>query len=342
MADPNRLLEKLVDAGFSAEFVRATLPAWWTPQEANSSSAQTLVALLLARRLSLDPETLLDDNVPVGFLHTGPIKFNHLRLRTGQRRDALTAFGQGVARIVFSEHADDDKPGLRVPSAAELRDLVFQSGADHVGFGDVLSLCWSLQVPVLHLRLFPARTKGITAMTVRIGERYAILVARESGVPAQYMFHVAHELGHIALGHLVDSAAIVDADPTDPENAEDLIKGDDEEEAADQFAQELLTGDRRFQVTRASLESDAGITGTPRELAQRALQAGQALRIDPGHIVMCYGESTGEWALAQSAAKLIPSQQEKPGTLVNTVFWEQVGAALDPQSSIFLRAVAPL
>lgn len=73
----NRIIERLVDAGFAQEFVRASLPEWWDPAD-DSSSAKTFVSLLLAKRLSLDPETLLDDGVPVGFLHTGvsaPIQY---------------------------------------------------------------------------------------------------------------------------------------------------------------------------------------------------------------------------------------------------------------------------
>jgi hypothetical protein len=66
------------------------------------------------------------------------------------------------------------------------------------------------------------------------------------------------------------------------------------------------------------------------------------MSVDPGHIVMCFGETTGEWALAQAAAKLIPDQDERPGTLVNKVFWDQLAMARDDQSTAFLRAVAPI
>lgn len=338
MALQGRLLERLLEAGFSEELVQASLPAWWTAAEQNSSSAQTLVALLLARRLSLDPESLLDDNVPIGFLHAGPTKFKHLRLEEGPRLKALTAYAQGVARITFAVHRRTATEAI--PSALELRQHILDSGRDNVGFGDVLTLCWSLDIPVLHLRLFPAKTKGVTATSVRIGARQAILVARESGVAAQYMFHVAHELGHISLGHLANAATIVDVDINDSDAVSKSPGSDDEEEAADAFAQELLTGDKNFQVSRALPESTRSGAGTPRELATRAIQAGSALKVDPGHIVMCYGETTGEWALAQAAAKLIPDQDDKPGNLVNKVFWSQLGSISDPQSGAFLSAVA--
>lgn len=341
MPEHGRLLQRLLDAGFSEELVQASLPAWWSLEEVGSPSAQTLLALLLARRLGLDPESLLDDNVPIGFLHTGPTKFKHLRVNTGPQLDALTAYAQGVARITFAAMGPVSAE-TTIPTASALRHQVLASGRDHVGFGDVLSICWSLDIPVLHLRLFPAKTKGITAAAVRIGKRYAILVARESGVDAQYMFHIAHELGHISLGHLENATAIVDADSAGSVNISDPTDVDEEERTADAFAQELLTGDKHFEVSRVTLETPQKGTGTARELSERALQAGRAMNIDPGHIVMCYGATTGEWALANAAARFIPQQETKPGTLVNKVFWAQLGSIRDEQSIGFLGAVAPV
>jgi hypothetical protein len=336
-SSPDRLVERLLDLGLSQELVDASLPDWWTPEEAGSASAKTLVSLLLARRLNLDPQTLLDDGVPLGFLHSGPVKFKHMRLAPGERKDALVAFAHGVSRILFSAMSPA-QPQIVPADARELRQLLMDAERPFVGFGDVLTACWSLSVPVLHLRLFPARTKGVTAIAVRIGSRHAILVARESGFEAQYMFHVAHELGHIALGHLKDVSAIVDADPTDPDNdAEELID-DEEEAAADAYAQTLLTGSANFEVVRATLLR----TGTARELADVSIRSAESLGVDPGHMVMCFGYSSGDWALAMAASKLLPGQPAKPGTLVNKVLWGQLGETRDAQAISYLQAVAPV
>ncbi len=339
---PDRLVERLLEAGLAKELVDASVPDWWAPQERDSSSARTLVALLLARRLSLDPETLLDDNVPIGFLHTGPTKFKHMRLAPGERLDALVGFARGVGRIVLSTLAPETtRPVPADP--AELRRAILTSGRPFVSFGDVITVCWSLGIPVLHLRLFPARSKGVTAMAVRLGQRHAILVARETGFEAQYMFHLAHEIGHIALGHLDGTSAIVDADPYDPANSPDELIDDDEERAADGYAQALLTGSSNFEVVRDTLRNPAANSGNSRELAELAVVNAAALGVDPGHIVMCFGHSTGDWPLAMAAAKLLPSQREKPGTLVNRVLWQQINPdEADRQAVDFLKAVAPV
>jgi hypothetical protein len=340
MTTPERLIERLSEAGIGEALARATLPDWWSQDEAQSPSGRLLAALLLARCLNLDPETLLDDNVPIGFLHAGPTKFKHLRLAAGHRLDALTSYARGVVRIVLS---CQQGPELQLPTsdAFDLHRQVI-AGRDHVGFGDILSLCWALNIPVLHLRLFPAQTKGITAMSVRIAERYAILIARETGVPAQYMFHVAHELGHIFLGHLLHASTIVDADPKELDQEEADQSADAEEEAADAFAQTLLTGQPQFEVTRQRLDGKKPRFSSPQELAAIALAVGRDMAVHPAHVIMCFGNTTGEWALAQAAVKLVPDQNERPGTIVNRVFWQQLGSKSSGASDHFLRAVAAI
>lgn len=339
---PNILTKRLLDLGLSEELVDASIPDWWQTAEQGSPSARALVSMLLARRLSIDPETLLDDAVPVGFLHTGPTKFKHMRLADGVRRDALVAFAHGVTRILLS--VADASPAPAVPAnPLDLRNAILASGRPFVSFGDVLTACWSLGVPVLHLRLFPAKTKGVTAIAVRIGGRHAILVARESGYEAQYMFHLAHELGHIALGHLTDVSAIVDADPLDSANDPEELVDDEEERAADGYAQALLTGSESFEVVRQDWVGSGTKFGTARELAERAIGTGSGLGVDPGHIIMCFGYSTGDWQLANAAAKLLPSQAERPGTMVNKVLWGQLGTGQsDSQAVAYLSAVAPI
>ena len=42
----------------------------------------------------------------------------------------------------------------------------------------------------------------MAAMTVHAASGNAILLAKDSGYPAQLAFYLAHELAHIALGHL--------------------------------------------------------------------------------------------------------------------------------------------
>ncbi|ABM34290.1 ImmA/IrrE family metallo-endopeptidase [Paracidovorax citrulli] len=337
----DRLVHRLLDIGLSQEMIDLSLPDWWVAEDNESPSARAMASMLLARRLNLDPTTLLDDEVPLGFLHTGVSKFKHMRLADGVRRDALVGFATGVGRILLS--MAENEPGHVVPAnPLELRKALI-SGRPFVSFGDVIAACWSLGVPVLHLRVFPAQTKGVTAIAVKLGARHAILVARESGFDAQYMFHVAHELGHIALGHLGEGGAIVDADPNDPANKRDELIDDEEEQSADAYAQALLTGAPSFEVFGSEEMRGRQRLGTGRELATRAQQLSGELAVDPGHLVMVFGHSTGDWELAFAAANQLPRQPHKPGSLVNRVMWSQLGELqADEHSIAFLQAVAPI
>jgi Zn-dependent peptidase ImmA (M78 family) len=78
----------------------------------------------------------------------------------------------------------------------------------------------------------------MSAMTVEVGTRSAILLGKDSLYPAHVAFYLAHEVGHIALGHIQPGSMVIDLDRTDL--ADPAV--DAEEAAADAFALELLTG----------------------------------------------------------------------------------------------------
>src|SRR5208282_5051994 len=100
-----------------------------------------------------------------------------------------------------------------------------------VGLPDLLALCWAAGTPVVHLRIFPCRRKRMVAMSVRAGDRSAILLAKDSMYPAQVAFYLAHEIAHIALGHLSRETAIVDLELDRP----NFASSDEEERDADEF-----------------------------------------------------------------------------------------------------------
>jgi len=166
----------------------------------------------------------------------------------------------------------------------------------------------------------------MSAMTVRIGDRYAILLARMDRFAATYAFYVAHELGHIALGHLKHTEALVDQ--------EIGSSSDEEEVAADRFAVEVLTGDRSFKV------SFKGTRPTASELAERAGQAGPELGVDPGHIILNFAHTTGRWKTAQAAlSKLFPDNEPAYKT-TNRIAFAQLDLNEVPEDSrVYLTAV---
>lgn len=248
----------------------------------------------VARRLGLDPSSLFGDEQP-RFLWTEEARFKHLSTEGDLERAGITSFGRAVAAALI---------GASPPSAAELigispgglRQSILDSGSPYVGLADLLALCWGIGVPVAHLRVFPWPQKRMAAMTVSLEDRWSILLGKDASFPAWVAFYLAHELGHIALSHVVAGRALVDLDFEDPG-----ALGDDEEEAADAFALELLTG----QAQPTVLPADPDVRATASELARTAIAAADALQIEPGTLALCFGYSTQDWKTANGSLKVI-------------------------------------
>jgi hypothetical protein len=176
------------------------------------------------------------------------------------------------------------------------------------------------------------------SMAATTRTRFSILLGHESRYPAQVAYWLAHELGHIVLGHLSSSRAILDMD--DPAKAGE---GDDEERAADEFAMQLLTGVPQLEIT-ASLENF-----TARELAVAATEAAPGLAIDPGILALCIGHGSGRWRQVFGALKIMSgdaptrrpsSPQPKVGTLINQVAFRQLDwSSMSTDSIEYLQAV---
>ena len=117
-------------------------------------------------------------------------------------------------------------------------------------------------------------------------------------IGARLLFILAHELGHLARGHVPDGGVLIDENV----NKNEL---DNEEEQANAFAIELLTGnvDGQFRTT--------GQWPNAPELARRAKEVGSTMKIDPGHIVLNYAHTMGDgfWPVANAAlARITPEK----------------------------------
>jgi hypothetical protein len=310
------LIERMESAGFAGPFVRACLPEWWDEQAERSESAWLQLQLGLADRFSLDPISLLDESRPLQLSDVGRAKFKHLAL-TDTQQAAANGFANGLARILLA--AMPEAPAVLPSSATDIRRMLLSApGSSWIALGELLQLCYAYSVPVAHLTKFPSGVKGMAAMTTSIGERAVIFTARRPLHPAQAAFFVAHELGHIAHGHVRGGRTIVEGLSLDPDSSTDDEPADEEEAQADAFAFELLTGDAGFSVSGTTAR------GTASELARRAIQAGTASQVDPGLIVLCFGRATGRWPQATAALKRLPDYSQDVEGVVNRALRSQL------------------
>lgn len=321
---------RLRGLGLSDRAISAAWPHWWSEDAEASASARAELRFGIARRLGLDPHSLLDDRDEPRFLWREEARFKHLSGESERERAGITSFGRAIASILVSATSppEGDLAGV---AARDLRENVLASGGQFVTLVDLLSLSWALAVPVVHLRVFPWPQKRMAAMTVRVGGRSTVLLGKDSAYPATIAFYLAHELGHIALEHVAADRQIVDLEGETPA----ANGGDEEERDADAFALELLTGAPEPTVLATGPGWAHG-----RALAHAALESAQELRIEPGTLALAYGHSTGDWQTANAALGNIYAAARPVWTQVNAIARQQLELGDQPVDAVdFLDAV---
>lgn len=319
--------QKLVHStGLTEDAIAAAWPEWWSEAADASASSQADLRFTLARKLGLDPRSLLDDETPK-FVWEDSAKFKNFRGNMQDARPAISSFGTALGRMLIK--GCPSYTSLHNLDPLELRQSILAS-RPFVDITGLIGFMWGVGIPVIHLRVHPLAAKHMCAMSVRVGDRYAVLIARDANYPASTAFHLAHEIAHIALGHLTDGGAIVDMD--DP--AERVEETDPEEIAADRYALELLTGYPKLDV------ENIGAGRSARQLAAEVMRAAQLNAIEPGTLALCYGYTTKDWATAQKSMQFIYDNPVQVWEGVNKIAatqiqWEQ----LSDESSSYVRAV---
>lgn len=324
--DAKNLKLSLQKLGLSDSAVYAAWPSWWSEDAERSASALTELRFSLARKLGLDPRSLLEDEEP-RFVWRDEAKFKQLSSESKRDRAAICSFGVSIGRELVA--ATKPGPSIEGLDVRRLRESILAS-QPFVRFVDLLGLCWGIGIPVIHLRVFPLPAKRMCAMAVRIGDRFAILLGKDSEYPAPIAYFLAHELGHAALGHVEGNAAVVDLE--DPLEAAD--DSDDEERAADRYALELLTGMPEPTVTTETKRFTAN------QLARNLLEIAGDVQIEPGTLALSFGHCTGDWEKAYAAMKAIYATKRPVWAEVNRIaLKELVWASMPDDFAYFVRAV---
>jgi len=167
------------------------------------------------------------------------------------------------------------------------------------------------------------------AFTVETGARFVIMVGRESKYPASTAYVIAHEIGHIALGHASRESPVLDME--DPVK---ILSSDEEEKSADRFALEVLTGDPDIRIEANTERFSAS------QLAFAALQVADSEQIDPAILALCLAHRTGRWRQGFGSLKLLPPGEMDVGTMLNSLAQSQLDwTRLSLENQEFLRKV---
>ena len=131
---------------------------------------------------------------------------------------------------------------------------------------------------------------------------------------------MAHELGHIAHGHLQEGIL-------SDESFQDGVN-DEEEEAANQFAAQLLLGD---------ISPQWAPNLNKQRLLAKAKRLSEEHNLDPGALILNYGWQTGKWGCAVGALNLLEPDANAP-TQINDYYQSQL-VSIDEESRDYLERV---
>jgi hypothetical protein len=322
------LYKRLSRIGLTRTYVKNTvLPGWWDDELASNPAGYAQGLLLLSRHLGLDLASLQEDGVPVRLREFGPCKY---KKREEVNKDELALCRMMATRAAqLAATAMEHLPKPVPSSAAEIRQTILDSGAPWVGLSQLLEYCWSVGIPVLHLDHFPNNARRPDGFAARVNGRPVIVLCLRKKQEAWQLFILAHEMGHIARGHIADEGTIID-DQVDKESP------DSEEQEANAFAIELLTGSPTIRFRAEGRWPNA------QELAERVEQLGRQLMIDPGHAVLNYAHSMGQdfYAVANAALARLDPHSDAIRTirevLANRLDWSR----LPEDSSEFLMRIS--
>lgn len=317
------LYARLNKRGVNKAFAKRLLPDWWDDSMAATPSAFLQAQLIIASGMNFELGSMRDPAAEIQF-KAAPRKFKMNKAVDADGIQLSAEFATGMAKLAIQAMEKQYLPPG--PDAAAIRNALLQKHAC-VDLQALIDFCNTCGIPVLHIGELPG--KKMDAVAVRQHGRSAIVLTKNASAP-YLLFHLAHEIGHIALGHLGDNdGSLIDAKI-------DSRQVDCDEQAADKFAVQLLNGAEVRYSTSKSYVSAARI-------ASAATSYGQSNRIDAGHIILNYAHDIGNFMLANAALKQLP--RTRSGTdIVNSNLRSAINfdALSDDQAGLLSRALTPI
>jgi hypothetical protein len=298
----NGLLSKLRSAGIPPSFAQMMLPVWWEDEVALDPAGLQQAQLYLARAFNIELQSLTAEGETPRFRVT-PRKFKLNRNVFEDNVLVSANYVTGIARVALQGFPTEQT----LPSAnpADLRKIIL-SRHQCVSLNALLEWCASAGIPVMHVERLPG--KKMTGLVVRDEDRYAITLSKK-GHPSHLLFHLAHEIGHIAKGHLSSDGVVADEKIDDGD-------GNQLEKEADAYAICLLNGgDIRYRA--------GGVIPNARALYEAAVRKGAETRVDVGHVIANYGHNQGRYAMANAALGNL-GEPTQGSSVINAAFFEAI------------------
>lgn len=285
------LYERLRDVGFDASFVRnRILPEWWDDELAETPANRAMAEAAVSRMLGFPIDQLRYAERSLKLPAVSDVRLKRHKGTKAKEVQPAILLAEQTAKATLSALPELPPFGGRL-SALEMRQRVLADRYS-VDLDGLLKFAWSHGIVVLHLAELPKATKKFSGLALFCGQTPIIVLACRRDSPPWIAFHLAHELGHILLGH------VAEGQPPLADSDIDQIDKDVEELAADEFACAALTGHPAIRV-----EPIYGLTAD--KLVMWAKRIAAKNSIDPGTVALIYGRNATRIAVAQNALKLM-------------------------------------
>jgi hypothetical protein len=299
----------LRDLGLTKGQVASLLPAWWTPEIAATEAGLWETAVLLGRRLSIDSPALVAGEVrPIAGIEA--TRYKHTVRVTPLQLRAATLMATSLARAVV-ESMLPSTGGALPQAASSIRDSILAMTGAIISFDTLVDYCWSHGIPVIPLPNVPHGVKKMDASAIRVDGRPAIVISIRNNSKAWLSFLVAHELGHLCLGHVSPNASIVEGSISDSADFDVGGETDQQELQANAFAHELMGGHEIDQIIERWARDLPAVS-----LATSAMADARPLRTAPGHLILRHAFLTRQWPEARSALNFLSDDLDAQSTLV--------------------------
>ena len=286
--------KKLSKIGLKERVVKTYLPDWWEDSIATTEVGFQESLWLIANTFHIDFKTLNlsisnDSNPQYRLPHH---QFKHSVNLDQEKLRPVVSVAMLAAKITLNAF---EKPlnDLSSLTAKSIREKLLSDGNQWIDFKVLVQYCWSIGIPVIFIKEIPSPKMDGLAL-LKDDRPFIVLTKNDShGV---LVFHLAHELGHIILWHVKENGMMID---------KKIVKNefDDLEIQANEFALELLTGkaNKKYFTEKAL---------SPKALAEAVLKKAEESNIDPLHIILNYGYSNDNSALAKKVLKILVQKLE--------------------------------
>ena len=281
--------------------MRVLLPGWWSDEITKSRAGQKELLVLLARRLNLNLVSLLSNAAQASFADSHR-RFKTRRGKSDEQLLVASGIAQGLAASL--QRASRAKWAGIPNDPLRLHETIVDSYGQ-VDLGSLALYCWNVGIAVVHVENWPRGVRRPDAVCVRHEGRPVILVVRAETAASKLLFYLAHEIGHIALGHISGEEALIDDEVN--REAQNAPVTDAEERAADDFALQLIRGADDISYPKR--------VGSELELVVWAQTESKRTCVDAGHLILSWGELRQDWAAANTALRYLEQSSPAPKRL---------------------------